>query len=53
MSPFDRVPPDTLNQQMAYVAGATGLWSRLWRSICAAWISSKAARRNRCSPTQD
>lgn len=39
-------PPHVLREQVAYVAAATGTWSRLWRSLRAAWNCARAASGN-------
>jgi hypothetical protein len=47
MSPIDRIPSDVLATQVRYVAGASSVWSRAWRSAVAAWRCSRIAARHR------
>lgn len=46
--PLRRVPPDVLAREYAYVLGAVGFWSRVWRSARAAlrcaWIAAADSR---------
>jgi hypothetical protein len=42
------VPAEIMMHECAYVRGATGFWSRLWRSMRAAWRCARlASKENR------
>ena len=41
------IPPATLADELAYVAGACHWWTRAWRSARAAWRCTWIARRAR------
>jgi len=43
------VPAAILQREAAYVAGATGFWSRLYRAARAAWRCASIAARARAA----
>lgn len=44
---LSHVPADVLAKEIGYVLGATGWWSRVWRSARAAWRCARMAARAR------
>lgn len=47
MKATELLPPDTLTAELAYVYGARGPLSRLWRSLRASWRCARIAARQR------